>query len=381
MPRVAFEKIPETPIIVASRARTHNRSSKRAPRRRAWSGGIQRELVTISRQLATILEAGISLTDALRIVGRHDASPAMREALALIETSIINGGSVSAGMKLSPRVFNSLSQSIILAGENTGRLAASFTQVGIHTERSLALRNELWSAMLYPLCVLSVAALVSSFLLIFVVPAFRDIFADLGSEIPWITRSIIRLSDGLRENLLLIFALLGAAALLGARILTTQQGVRTVRTIVFSVTRHARCVVLNSLARALRTLHTTLTSGLTVISALDIAAQTAGDPRIKKAFERARLELAEGFPLSQALRHDAVIPVIMIEMLEVGEATGQLDTILNSLAEQFEGDAARSAQTLKQLIEPALLVVLGVIVGGLVLAMYLPIFSMGDSLR
>lgn len=381
MRRVAFEKIPD-PLNLGERHTLISTSApKKAQRRTIKFGVSRRELILLVQQLATILEAGITLRDALKLVGHHDLSPPIRDALALIEKTVTNGGSVSEGMGLSPRVFSPLAQNIIRAGENTGRLASSLKQLALYTQRGVAMRNDLISAMVYPLCVLSVAALVSSFLLIFVVPAFRDIFAEFGNEIPWVTRCVITLSEGLRENLPLILTLFGATGLLAARIFTTQWGVKIISTIVFSVTRNVRCVFFNSLARAVRTLHTTLTCGLTVVSALEITAQTAGDPRLQKAFESARQGIVEGLPLSQSLRHNAVIPVIMIEMLEVGEATGQLDTILNSLAEQFEGDAARSAQTLKQLVEPALLVVLGLIVGGLVLAMYLPIFSMGEGLR
>ena len=340
-----------------------------------------RELARLTKQLAILLETGIPVLHALTILKRQLRTGVLSEALDLLIESIERGETVADGLKKSPAVFDSLTVSLITSGEMSGKLPEALRRLTLHLERNVKVQRDTLNAMIYPCSVLCVAALVSSFLLVFVIPVFRELFVDLGAELPWPTRVVLTISEFVQGNALTLCSTLVVVAIVLFRALLSTRGKRIIIAICFSLPFFKDSMTFGALARVTRTLGTALQSGIPIITALEISTKTAGHSSIERTLEGAIREIAEGHSLTHALQTSSVVPSMMIEMLDVGERTGQLDTILLTLAESFEGDAERSLTTIKQVMEPLILAILGTVVGGFVLSMYLPVFSLGAFAR
>jgi type IV pilus assembly protein PilC len=328
-----------------------------------------------------LLEAGIPLLDALLIIKKQSWNRALADAIDLLVESIEQGETISSGLQKSPGIFDPLAVSLVSSGEVSGTLPEALVRLAQHLERNIKIQREALSAMIYPLSVLTVAALVSSFLLIFIIPVFRELFLDLGAELPWPTRVTVALSEFVIKN---VPTLCGALVVFSFFLLTTlrsTRGKRIIMAIFLLLPLSKDNMTLRALARTTRTLGTALQSGIPIITALKISSKTAGNSSIERTLERAIREISEGRSLTHALRTSSSIPSMMIEMLEVGERTGQLDTILLTLADNFEIDAERALNTMKQVMEPLILAALGLVIGGFVISMYLPVFSLGTMAR
>ncbi len=342
---------------------------------------IPRELARLIKQIAMLLEAGIPLLDALLIIKKQSWNRALADAIDLLVESIEQGETISSGLQKSPGIFDPLAVSLVSSGEVSGTLPEALVRLAQHLERNIKIQREALSAMIYPLSVLTVAALVSSFLLIFIIPVFRELFLDLGAELPWPTRVTVALSEFVIKN---VPTLCGALVVFSFFLLTTlrsTRGKRIIMAIFLLLPLSKDNMTLRALARTTRTLGTALQSGIPIITALKISSKTAGNSSIERTLERAIREISEGRSLTHALRTSSSIPSMMIEMLEVGERTGQLDTILLTLADNFEIDAERALNTMKQVMEPLILAALGLVIGGFVISMYLPVFSLGTMAR
>ena len=340
-----------------------------------------RELVRLTKQLAIFLETGIPVLTALTIIKRQSWTKVVSEAINLLIESIEQGETIAAGLKKSPAIFDSLTVSLITSGEMSGKLPEALRRLTLHLERNVKIQRETLSAMIYPCSVLCVAALVSSFLLVFVIPVFRELFLDLGAELPWPTRAVLTISEFVQGNALTLCSSLVIVAIVLFRAIFSTRGKRIIMAIFFSLPFFKNSMTFGALARVSRTLAIALQSGIPIIPALEISSKTAGHSSIEQTLEGAIREIAEGHSLTHALQTSSTVPSMMIEMLEVGERTGQLDTILLTLAEIFEGDAERSLNTLRQVMEPLILTILGMVVGGFVLSMYLPVVSLGGLVR
>lgn len=292
--------------------------------------------------------------------------------------AVHEGDSLSAGMSLSPQVFNPLYINLVRAGEVSGRLPYTLKRLASHLERAAALHRDVVGALTYPLCVITTAAAVSSLLLVFIIPSFKDLFADLGTPLPLMTRCVIEASETiLMMAPYLLFAFVILTFIL-SRFLKTKRGKNYFDALTLSVPIWGGIIRDTAIARAWRTLATTLDAGVPIMMALELSAQSAGNTSIERAIQGARFSVAEGATISHSLSTSKLFPSLTIEMLELGERTGSLDTTLENISTHLEEEVARSISTLKLLTEPALIVTLGVVVGTLVVAMYLPIFSMGD---
>jgi type IV pilus assembly protein PilC len=326
-------------------------------------------------------EVGLPPLSAIEILINQGFSDALTEALRLLYESINNGDPVSTGMRRSRLVFSALYVNLVEAGEISGTLPATLRKLALHLERSGRARRQMVTAAIYPCSIVLTAAAVSTFLLVFIIPSFKEIFADLGSDLPWLTRIVISISEGMVDALPILSLLTGSLVFIGCRFLTTS------RTRDISDALLLKCPVLGSLlkhaalARVTRTLGTTLNSGLPILLAMRVSSEAAGNGVVRRELEVVREHLAEGNSLARSLEGSPLFPSIMVQMLRVGETTGGLDTILEKVASTFEEEVERRIELLKQLLEPTLILVIGTVVGVLVLAMYLPIFSMGSLLR
>ena len=323
------------------------------------------ELARFTKALAKLLEVGFPPLQMAQILQRRDASRGLRNASSQIALTIENGGSLSDGMSLSPTVFDPLYVSLVRAGEISGRLPTTLHRLHLHIERVVRLRRDLISALIYPLCVLSTAAAVSSLLLIFIIPAFKEFFADFETSLRWGPWLLMCVS-------FICFML--------SRYIITPRGRAVADTLSLKIPIWGELIQMTALTRSCRTLSTTLDAGVPILQALDISAQAAGNITIRQEFERVRSDIAEGSTISHSLRASKLFPSLTVEMLEIGERTGCLDTMLENVAAYCEEECEVKIGLLKRVVEPTLLLVLGVVIGILVLAMYLPIFSMGEML-
>ena len=342
--------------------------------KRVTSQEISRLIAFISR----MLDAGLSSYELVRALDNLDGSREIRVAIKRIVTTIEDGGSLSEGMIRSPNVFPTLYIHIIQAGEVSGRLPDALNRVKNHLDRAMALRRKMRTAMIYPLCVISTAALVSSLLVIFIIPSFRELFSDLETPLPWLTRVVIEMSETSLKWAPAFFIVLSSLCFIVSRFFATARGGETLDSLLLRVPLIGDIVNGSALARFCRTLGSTLDAGMPIVSALDASAQATGNRVLQRKLVRVPSDIAEGISISHSLNTSKLFPSNSIEMLELGERTGAVVRMLENIAEQLEEDAETSLTQMTQLAEPALVVILGAVIGTLVVAMYLPIFSMGE---
>lgn len=341
----------------------------------------RQELALFTRNLGTMLDVGLAPLQSLTLLKRGPSSPRLRAAIDSLIDALHNGIPLSEGMKMAPGTFSEVYVHVVASGEINGQLPNTLSRLAVDLERRVKLQRDVRSALIYPSCVVATAALTSSFLLIFVIPTFKDLFADFGVALPWLTQKVIRISEiGVRSLPVLLMALC-ALFLALARLMSTTRGRESFDSISLTCPLIGKLLVQSSLARVARTLSTTLEAGVSILLALQTSAHAAGNSILRREIEGARLDVAQGTPLSEALARSKLIPPTMIQMLEVGERTGALAKMLDKLAGHYEDEVERAVLNLKHLVEPAMMVVLGVVVGGIVLAMYLPIFNMGTLVR
>jgi len=340
----------------------------------------RRELARFMRQLATLLEAGVPIPKALEIQTLHSWSEQLAVALAHIHSSIVRGLPLSEGMKLCQVIFDPLTISVISAGELTGSLVTPLQEVSKKLDRADKIAATTRAALIYPCCVVSVAALVSSFLVIFIIPTFRELFADAGAPLPAPTRVVLEISELVQRNLASLCVALLAAIFLLRRFFRAPMCREIVSRIALRIPIIRKVRTANALARITTSLATALAAGVPILKALEISSKTAGHSNYSQALHLAALEVSEGNPLSHALRVTNAFPVTIIEMLTIGETTGRLDEILRTLATLSEEDAERTQATAQALLGPLSIGVVGLLVGGLIFALYLPVFSLGQTL-
>lgn len=325
-----------------------------------------------------MMDAGLSTHNLIRVLENMEGSKELRDANERIIRTIENGGSLSQGMTQSQASFPLLYVSLLQAGEMSGRLPEALRRVKEHMERAHALRRTMTAALIYPLCVISTAALVSSLLVIFIIPSFKELFSDLETPLPWLTRVVIVMSEtSLRwaPFLLIFFSLF---CFIVSRLFATTRGRALLDHYLLLTPLIGDILNKSALARFCRTFSTTLDAGMPILSALEASAQAAGNRVVQQKFLKARSDIAEGSSISHSLNASKLFSSTCIQMLDLGERTGSVVTMLENIAESLEDDVSRSLDTALRAAEPALVTIIGAVVGILVIALYLPIFSMGD---
>jgi len=358
-----------TPIRV--RPRRLRRSQRRAIK--------PADVAFMVRELATVLEAGLPVVQALDITAESQHLARMQELLEALSREVAAGAALSEAMKHHGRHFGSLHLSLVAAGEGSGRLPELLANLATWLERRERIRRKISSALSYPLAVVGIAVVVVGLMLVYVVPEFERMFAGYGAELPPLTRFVVGLSDSLRESgpAWAVAAAAGTGALIwtrrrmrGARYLEDRLKLR----LPFIGGLFARAAI----ARFMRTLATLLEAGLPAVEALDAAAGACGNRVYEAAIRRTREEVAAGQGLRRAMTYLAILPPALGRMMGVGEETGRLGEMCAHLAERYDEELQTAADRMGALLEPLLMTILGVLIGGLVLAMYLPIFGMGS---
>ena len=357
---------------------------QRLRRKRQWPslgrGVAASDIALFSRQLATMVRAGLPLVQALDIVAGGAKAQRYAALVRAVRDDVATGTALAQALARHPAAFDELYRNLVAVGEHTGTLDTTLVRIAAYQETAAATRRKLRKATTYPLLVVLAATVVSAVLLIYVVPQFEKVFAAAGAELPALTRAVVAASDLLRAwwwaFALAPPTLIGAAAVALPRWQRWRElaDKLTLRLpIVGRVLRNA------AVARFARTLATTAAAGVPLVEALVGVAAAAGNGVYAQATQQVRGAVAAGQPLHQALRDCGAFPDVVVQMVAVGEESGRLEEMLRKVADQFETEVAEAVDNLTTLLEPMLLAVLGVVVGGLVVAMYLPVFELGKA--
>lgn len=342
--------------------------------------GKKSEVVIFTRQLATMVGAGLSLLESLDVLGAQAESPGMKCACETLVNEVRGGSDLSAAMEKCPKVFNHLYISMVKAGEISGQMDIILNRLADYQEASEELSREIKSAMTYPVISMVLVLGITAFLMIGVVPTFKEVFESLDADLPAITSFVLSISDFLRANKLGVFG--GCAGLFFAAMMfrKSKRGALIIDHIVLRIPVFGPLFTKVCLARFSRTFATLIRSGVPIMSTLDIVAATAGNQVVADAVLDSRESVRNGNLLSEPLSQVKVFPPMVVRMIAIGERTGALETLLEKIAEFYDSQVKAQVKALTSLIEPLLITVMGVIVGGVVLAIFAPILDMVGKL-
>ncbi|QYK12554.1 type II secretion system F family protein [Shewanella rhizosphaerae] len=337
------------------------------------------DIAMITRQIATMLAAGVPIVTTLEILGRGHEKPKMRELLSTIVSDVQAGIPLSDSLKPHRQHFDDLYVDLVAAGEHSGSLDAVFDRIATYREKAEALKSKIKKAMFYPAAVIVVAIAVTTLLLLFVVPQFEEIFAGFGAELPGFTQFIIGISRWLQSSwyffiIGLIFFVWGFKR----AHLKSENFRNRVDELILKVPVIGDILHKAAMARFARTLATTFAAGVPLIDGLESAAGASGNYVYRTALTKVRSEVMSGMQMNVAMRTTGLFPDMLIQMVMIGEESGGLDEMLNKVANIYEMQVDDAVDGLSSLIEPIMMVVIGTLVGGLIVGMYLPIFQMGN---
>ena len=338
------------------------------------------DITIFTRQLAVMMKAGVPLLQAFDIVGKGHANPSVGKLLLDIKTEVETGSSLSTAFRKYPQHFDQLFCNLVGAGEQAGILDSLLDRLATYKEKILAIKKKIKSALFYPVSIIVVALVITAVIMIFVIPTFKDLFKGFGADLPAPTQIVMNMSDWFVANWYILFpALIGAVWVtlwFYKRSVAMQNAVDRLmlRLPIFGdVIRKA------SIARWCRTLSTMFAAGVPLVEALDSVAGAAGNHVYFVATKRIQQEVSTGTGLTVAMQNANVFPSMVLQMTAIGEESGALDAMLSKVADFFEAEVDEAVEALSSLMEPLIMVVLGGLIGGLVVAMYLPIFKMGSA--
>ncbi len=338
-----------------------------------------KDIALFTRQMATMMRAGVPLLQSFDIIAEGVDNPNMAKLVDEIKQEVAAGNSFAASLQKKPEYFDELYCSLVNAGEQAGALETLLDRVATYKEKTEALKAKIKKAMTYPIAVLLVAIVVSGILLIKVVPQFKEVFSSFGAELPAFTLMVIGLSNAVQEWWFIILAVAIAAGFALKRLHKTSQKFRnSIDRFTLKIPIVGQIIYKSSVARYARTLSTTFAAGVPLVEALDSVSGATGNIVFKNAVNSIKADVSTGSPLNQSMRTTAVFPTLAIQMTAIGEESGALDDMLDRVATIYEAEVDNMVDSLTSLMEPMIMAVLGVVVGGLVIAMYLPIFQLGN---
>ncbi|WP_460120796.1 type II secretion system F family protein [Pseudomonas sp. S2_C03] len=339
------------------------------------------DIALFTRQMATMMKAGVPLLQSFDIIGEGFDNPAMRKLVDEVKQEVAAGNSFAAALRKKPEYFDELYCNLVDAGEQAGALDTLLERVATYKEKSESLKAKIKKAMTYPTAVVVVAIIVTGILLVKVVPQFESVFQNFGAELPAFTVMIIGLSKVLQEWWWVVLGLMMATIFGVRRALKTSQRFRdTMDTWLLKLPLIGTLLYKSAVARFARTLSTTFAAGVPLVEALDSVAGATGNVVFKRAVQRIKQDVSTGMQLNFSMRTSGIFPNMAIQMTAIGEESGALDDMLDKVASFYEAEVDNMVDNLTSLMEPFIMVVLGVIVGGLVVAMYLPIFQLGAAI-
>ena len=337
-----------------------------------------RDVVIFTRQFATMIDAGLPLVQGLDVLGRGNENLAMRRCLIAVKEKVENGGTLAEGLADHPKIFDALFVNMVAAGETGGILDIILERLAVYLEKMDQLRRQVKTAMIYPGVVVGAAFIVTSILLIFVIPTFAEMFADFGAALPAPTRIVMSLSTFFVAYYPILFIAMGGSVWLFKSFSATDRGKMVLHPLYLKLPVFGEIIRKVAVARFTRTLGTMLSSGVPILDALDICSRTAGNKVVEREVRGVQASISEGKSIAEPLANSTIFPSMVVQMINVGESTGALDAMLAKVADFYEDEVENAVTAMKQLIEPIMILVLGTLIGGLVVAMYLPIFKLGS---
>ena len=339
----------------------------------------EKDIAIFTRQLATMMKAGVPLLQAFDITARGHGNPSVAKLLTDIRSDVETGSSLNAAFRKHPLYFDALFCNLIAAAEQAGILETLLDRLAEYKEKTLAIKAKIKSAMFYPTAVLVVAAVITAVIMIFVIPAFKDVFANFGADLPAPTVMVIAMSDFFVKYWYVILGIVG-----GGLYFFFQSWKRSVK-MQHSIDRFllrapvfGQIIKKATIARWTRTLATMFTAGVPLVEALDSVGGASGNQVYAEATKKIQNQVATGTSLTAAMTEADVFPMMVTQMVAIGEESGALDAMLSKVAEFYEQEVDDAVASLSSLLEPIIIVVLGTIIGGIVIAMYLPIFKLGS---
>ncbi len=350
-------------------------------REASWSRKVRsKNLAVFTRQFSVMIDAGLPLVQCLDILGNQEEDKNFAKVILQTRADVEGGASLADAMKKHPKVFDALFVNMIAAGEAGGILDTILKRLATYIEKAVKLKNQVKSAMVYPTAVIVIAAIVVTVILWKVIPTFASLFAGLGASLPLPTRVVIWMSNTLVQVLPFLVVGLVALGVALRQYYATASGRRVVDRVLFSAPILGMILRKISVARFCRTLSTLMSSGVPILDGLEITARTAGNALVEDAVLSTRLRIERGETVAAPLKETGVFPAMVIQMISVGEATGALDTMLAKIADFYEEEVDVAVAGLLTLLEPVMVAFLGGIVGGIVIAMYMPIFGLISQL-
>lgn len=338
------------------------------------------DIAHFSRQLTTMMEAGVPMVQALELIAAGHENITMQEIVAKIKADIEGGGSLAQAFSKQPKYFDELFVGLVHAGEQAGTLEDMLDKVATYKEKSEATKAKVKKAMMYPIIVMVAAVVVSSIMLIFVIPQFKEVFANFGADLPAFTLFVISLSEWLQASW---WKVVGVIIVAGYAFMTAKQRSakfrRTLDVIALKIPVMGKIIELSAVSRFSRTLSVMFAAGVPLVESMDAVAGSTGNIIYKEATEQIKRDTAQGVQLFSAIQTRQLFPNMMVQMTKIGEESGKLEDMLGRVADYYEEQVDNLVDTMAKQIEPMIMAVLGVVVGGLVIAMYLPIFKLGAS--
>ena len=332
-----------------------------------------------TRQLSTMLNSGLPLVQSLDMLSQQIEDATLKGITKNIKERIEEGVRFADALRDYPQCFDDLYVNLVVAGEEGGLIDAVLVRLAVYIEKSEKLKKKVKSALIYPISIIVVAFGVVLILLLFVIPVFEGLFSSFGKSLPAPTQIVINISKIVKAGILYMIAALGIGVFLFRKYYKTDKGERQIDALSLKVPLFGNLLKKASVARVTRTLATLLSSGVSILESLSIVARIAGNRLIEESLITARVAISEGRSISEPLKESGIFPPMVVQMVQVGESTGALDAMLNRVADFYEEDVDNMVTDLMSLMEPMIMVFLGIVLGGLIIAMYLPIFQLGTA--
>jgi type IV pilus assembly protein PilC len=339
-----------------------------------------KDITLFTRQLATMMKSGVPLLQSFDIVGKGHSNASVSKLLADIKSDVETGSSLSQAFRKYPLYFDALFCNLVQAGEQAGILDTLLDRLATYKEKILAIKSKIKSALFYPISILVVAFIITAVIMIFVIPAFKDLFSNFGADLPAPTQVVIALSDFFVEYWWAIFGTIGFSVWFFFYTWKRSEKMQsTMDRVLLKLPIFGELIRKATIARFARTLSTMFAAGVPLVEALDSVAGASGNRVYYDATKQIQSDVTTGTSLTVAMQNTEVFPNMVLQMVSIGEESGALDAMLSKVADFYEGEVDDAVEGISSLMEPIIMVVLGTLIGGLVIAMYLPIFKMGQA--
>lgn len=373
------QRAPTATVVQASLRRQGILASKITKQRFKGGGKVtEKDITLFTRQLATMMKAGVPLLQSFEIVGKGHSNPAVSKLLLEIKSDVETGTSLNQAFRKHPLHFDALFCNLIEAGEQAGILDSLLERLSVYKEKILAVKSKIKSALFYPISIIIVAFVITAVIMIFVIPAFKEVFKSFGANLPAPTLALIAVSDAFVAYWYLIFGVIGGGFYTFFYFWKRSEKVQMVMDrLLLRLPVFGDIIRKAVIARWTRTLSTMFAAGVPLVESLESVGGAAGNHVYKSATFQIQGEVSTGTSLTTAMQHSELFPNMVIQMVAIGEESGSLDAMLGKVADFFEGEVDDAVAAVSSLMEPIIMVVLGTVIGGMVVALYLPIFKLG----